>query len=305
MTRVICIGECMVERGLDGAQAFAGDAFNVAAHIKQAAPEIEVAFASTTGDDDASRAMRAAWSRLGVDGSLSPEIPGGRVGDYRAEVDAAGERRFSYDRADSAARGWFAALRPEAEAMAGADLLFLTGISLAILPPGERLAALSFVADLKPKTLAFDPNVRPALWESRETMRAVLEAAMSQADILLPSRDDLTELWGAAELEGLMRRCQDLGAPEVVLTLGAEGCRLSYGRRQAVSWLRTDGEQTGSLPTSSAKAVDTAGAGDAFDGAYLATRLQGRPPPDAARRGLERAALAVAFRGALPMEIFP
>ncbi|HEY1561864.1 MAG TPA: sugar kinase [Caulobacteraceae bacterium] len=294
MMRVICIGECMTERGGGGAAAFAGDAFNVAAQIKQAAPEIEVAFASATGDDVESRAMRAAWSRFGVDGSLSPAIAGGRIGAYRAEIDSAAERRFSYDRSDSAARGWFTALRPSAEAMAGADLVFLTGISLAILPPGERLTALSFVADLKPKILAFDPNVRPALWESRETMRAVLEAAMGQADILLPSRDDLLEVWGVGDSEAQLERCRGLGPTEGVLTLGAAGCLLS-----------ADGEPTVRLPSVTAKAVDTAGAGDAFDGAYLASRLQGRPPADAARLGLERAALAVAFRGALPMEIFP
>ncbi|HEY1878612.1 MAG TPA: sugar kinase [Caulobacteraceae bacterium] len=294
MMHVICIGECMIERRADGAQAFAGDAFNVAAHIKQAAPDIDVAFASVTGDDAQSRAMRAAWSRFGIDGALSPEIPGGRIGAYWAEIGAAGERRFSYDRADSAARGWLSALRPRAEAMAGANLIFLTGISLAILPPGERLAALSFVAGLKSKILAFDPNVRPALWESRDTMQAVLEAAMSQADILLPSRDDLAELWGEATPEVLLDHCRASRSVEVVLTLGAAGCLASPRGTAPVL-----------LPTAPVRALDTAGAGDAFDGAYLAARLRGRSPTDAARLGLERAALAVTHSGALPMEIFP
>ena len=221
------------------------------------------------------------------------------------ETDAVGERRFTYDRADSAARRWFEELAPRGEAMAGADLIFLTGVSLAILPPDKRFAALSFVAGLQPEMLAFDPNVRPSLWESPLAMRDVLEAAMEKADILLPSRDDLVQLWGDGSSEALLERCCVLGPPEVALTLGAEGCRLCHSGRPPLSQLYADGEPAGRLPAPAAKVVDTAGAGDAFDGAYLAARLQGKSPEAAANAGLERAALTVARSGALPMELFP
>ncbi len=294
MTRVICIGECMIERRPGGAEAFAGDAFNVAVHIKQGAPEFQVAFASATGDDAESERMRRAWARFGIDGSLSPAIPGGRIGAYSVETDAVGERRFSYDRANSAARRWFEQLAPRGEAMTGADLVFLSGVSLAILPPEQRLPAVAFVTGLKAKMLVFDPNVRPALWESHEAMAEPLEAVMAKSEVLLPSLDDLCELWGEASPDALLKRCRALGAPEVALTLGASGCLLYAGV-----------EPTVRLPAVAAKVVDTGGAGDAFDGAYLAYRLQGKSPEDAACAGLQRAALTVAARGALPMELFP
>jgi 2-dehydro-3-deoxygluconokinase len=121
---------------------------------------------------------------------------------------------------------------------------------------------------------------------------------MSRADILLPSRDDLAELWGEADPEVLLDHCRASRSVEVVLTLGAAGCLASPRGTAPVL-----------LPSARApapvRALDTAGAGDAFDGAYLAARLKGRSPTDAARLGLERAALAVTHSGALPMEIFP
>ena len=45
--------------------------------------------------------------------------------------------------------------------------------------------------------------------------------------------------------------------------------------------------------------VDTSGAGDSFNGAYLAARLKGRTPSEAAREGLALAAKVVAQPGAI------
>ena len=45
--------------------------------------------------------------------------------------------------------------------------------------------------------------------------------------------------------------------------------------------------------------VDTSGAGDSFNGAYLAARLGGAGPEDAARAGLAMAAKVVALPGAI------
>jgi 2-dehydro-3-deoxygluconokinase len=293
MTRVLAIGECMVERRPDGTEAFAGDAFNVAAHIKRLSPETSVEFLSVTGESSVSLRLRAAWNRLGVGDFLSPSVPGGRVGTYVVETDSAGERRFTYDRSASAARLWLRELSRRPEALAGADLLFLTGVSLAILPPEDRAPALAFVSALKPEKLVFDPNLRPSLWESREAVIEVVEAAMARADILLPSLDDLTGLWGAAPPEVLLERCRSLGPAEIALTLGPAGCLIS-----------SPGEPLRRLPAPPAEVIDTAGAGDAFDGAYLAARLSGETPEAAALAGLDRAAQVVALRGALPMELF-
>jgi 2-dehydro-3-deoxygluconokinase len=74
---------------------------------------------------------------------------------------------------------------------------------------------------------------------------------------------------------------------EIALTCDEDGCRLRVG------------EEVVALPTEAVKVVDTSGAGDSFNGAYLAARLTGRQPLEAAKAGLDMAAKVVAQPGAI------
>jgi 2-dehydro-3-deoxygluconokinase len=293
--RAVSIGECMVELAgrPDGAyaRAFAGDAYNTAVHLKRLAPGIAVQFATVTGEDELSAEMRQAWAGEGIDGSLARRAPGLTPGLYMVDSDETGDRRFTYWRGQSAARRWLTVLEAQADRLAGADLVFMTGVSLGILQPGERGRAIELIDRLKSSIglFAFDPNIRASLWESQAAMKETCEAAIARADILLPSLDDAEQLWGKASPEAQLRLGLTLGAGEVALTLGAEGCLVASG----------DGDTT-RLAASLATVVDSAGAGDAFDGAYLAARLRGEPPTAAAQAGLALAARVVGWRGALP-----
>ena len=294
MSRVVCIGECMVEFAAlpDGryARDFAGDAYNTAVYLKRCDPGAEVRFATVTGDDALSGLMRQAWGAEGIDASLAFTASGAAPGLYVVDTSTAGERRFAYWRGQSAARRWLAPLDGAVEVIAGADLVYLSGISLAILPPDERGRALALIDRLKPRVgaIAFDPNVRPELWESPRVMSEFIEGAISRAAIVLPSLDDAERLWGGREAESHIARLLALGAGEIALTLGASGCVLA-GRGRA--------PRTIAAPP--VTPVDNSGAGDAFNGAYLAARLGGASPEVAARAGIALAALVVTVRGAV------
>jgi 2-dehydro-3-deoxygluconokinase len=295
VTRAVLIGECMVEltatpEGLYR-RAFAGDVYNTAVHLKRGAPEIDVGFATAIGDDSLSQAMRTAWEAAGVNLSLTVALPGRSVGLYMIDLDAAGERRyFSYWRGQSAARFWLAALEGAANAIAGADLLHLSGISLAILPPDARPRALAFIDGFRSRVgrVSFDPNVRPGLWESEAAMRKTTEAMIGRADIVLPSLEDGALLWGAADADIVLRRCHAAGAREIALTLGADGCLVEAGEGAEIR-----------IAAPPSEVVDTSGAGDAFDGAYLAARLRGHGPAQAAHAGVALAARVVGLPGAV------
>jgi len=293
--RVVCIGECMVELRSIGAEHFArsyaGDVYNTAVYLKRSLPDADVQFLTATGDDAMSRAMRESWRVQGINDSLAFTTSGVSPGLYLIETDAFGERRFQYWRSHSAATHWLAMLLKHGqEAVWGADIVYLSGISLAILNPEERARGIELIRGLRSRVerVAFDPNVRLALWDAPQTAAKVMSSALSLCDIALPSTDDLKELFGINDAAQQLRHVQELGVHEVALTLGAGGCVVADGAQL----LQLSG------PTV-ANVVDTSGAGDAFNGAYLARRLLGGSPADAAQAGLNLAARVVTHSGAI------
>jgi 2-dehydro-3-deoxygluconokinase len=172
--------------------------------------------------------------------------------------------------------------------LAGADLVYVSGISLAILPEAKRAEAIALLAG-RPEgvRLAFDPNLRPVLWPSLDAARSCFEAIAATADILLPSRQDLQALLGETDARAQMQRLIGLGAREAAITAEADDC-----------WV-WDGRQMQALAPPRATVVDTSGGGDSFNGAYLAGRLTGSGPLEAAADGLALAARVVGRPGAL------
>jgi len=287
MTRVVCIGECMLEfrspQGRNYELGFAGDVFNTATYLKRSAPQFDVQLLTVTGTDRFSAAMRARWGEEGVGQALAFAVEDALPGLYVISVDAAGERSFTYWRSTSAARRWLEQLLRAggADKLADADLIYLSGISLAILPIEQRAEALQLLRTVQRRggRVAFDPNYRPALWPSMEDARQVLGDAMGMADVVLPSQDDL-DATGLAVPPGC----------ESATTCGASGCRVQWDSTEVL---------VESPAVEPARVLDTSGAGDSFNGAYLAARLSGATPTAAAAAGLAVAARVVTAAGAV------
>jgi 2-dehydro-3-deoxygluconokinase len=273
------------------ARSYAGDVYNTAVYLKRSLADAQVQFLTAIGDDAICNEMRRKWMVQGIDDALAFRVEGVSAGLYLIENDTWGERSFHYWRKDSAAKQWLALLQQRGESVLwGADVVYFSGISLAILTPDERSAALELLARARPRVglIAFDPNVRLRLWQSPQMASQTLLAALSACDIALPSAEDLAWLFGSAETEQQIDRLLALGVSEIALTLGAHGCAIAHDE----SRIRLPGLKV-------EKAIDTSGAGDAFNGVYLAHRLQGDSPGQAARVALEVASRVVSQAGAI------
>ncbi|SFG08249.1 2-dehydro-3-deoxygluconokinase [Novosphingobium sp. CF614] len=267
---------------------YGGDTLNTAIHLARAGHD--VAYMTALGNDLFSRHLRSAWAAEGLDCSLVMTHPVRHAGLYAIVTDDAGERSFTYWRDTSAARAMFE-LDAVGAAMAKAervDLFCFSLISLAILPPQGRDDLLKLAARVRDNggLVAFDGNFRPQLWETRETAILLRDRAIALADMGLPTFEDEAALSGAENPDAVARHWHQLGCGEVVVKLGPDGCRLPDG--------------TPLPPSARLDPIDTSGAGDAFNGGYLAARAQGASVAEAARSGHDIAAWTVMRRGAVP-----
>lgn len=292
--RVVAIGECMVELAptADGLYrlGYAGDTFNTAWYLRASLPgDWTVAYHSAVGGDPFSAGMVAFMERHGIDTRSIRRDPAGRCGLYAIAL-RDGERSFAYWRDTAAARGLADDAAALAAAIAGTRLVYLSGITMAILPPRGRETLRDALARAREhgSLVAFDPNIRPALWPDADGMREAIMATAALADIVLPGFDDERAAFGDETPVASAARYRAAGAGEVVVKTG--GGPITLATRTGTATL--DG-----LPR--VVPVDTTGAGDSFNGAYLATRLQGGAPWKAARHAHALAARVVGARGAL------
>ena len=213
IARIACVGEVMIEVALAGSDTahigVAGDTFNTAVYLKRAAPEVEVAYVTALGDDAMSDRILGALAEEGLGTGLIERRPGAMPGLYAISVDEAGERSFSYWRSVSAARTLFSEpAGVQMTALEDFDLVFLSGISLAILPAEVRTAFWRWTEGFRSRggRIAFDSNYRPRLWESVDRARENVMRAWRHTDIALPSLDDECALFGdTGEAEVLAR----------------------------------------------------------------------------------------------------
>ena len=290
--RIVCLGEGMVEERVaaDGTvtRHYGGDTLNTAIHLARLG--CRVSFLTAIGCDAESDSLLAAWSGEGVDSSLVLRHPDRHAGSYRIALDAAGERSFSYDRCNSAARAMFALETAEA-AMADAkraQLFVFSLISLAILPDDGRNGLLDLAHNVRANggQVAYDGNNRPALWRSKDEACRWHDAAIATADIGLPTLEDEIALKSEQDIHQLAAHWVWLGCGEVVVKAGSAGCLLPAGTMRP--------------PPELFDPVDTSGAGDAFNAGYLGARLTGLDPEAAALVGHELAGWTILRAGAIP-----
>lgn len=138
-------------------------------------------------------------------------------------------------------------------------------------------------------TVCFDPNIRPNLWSGADEIRDWLTRAAAVCDIALPTFGDEAQIFGDASPRATADRYASAEVSEVVVKDGSNA-----------SLALIDGVASESLPATGIEVVDATGAGDSFNGAYLAARILGLAPDAAMARAHSIAAACITHRGAIP-----
>jgi 2-dehydro-3-deoxygluconokinase len=292
--RILLIGECMVEfspkEGGDFKLGFAGDAFNTAWYLRRLLPtDWTVRYFTNIGDDQLSADMLNFMGQSGLDTTHVKIMKGMNAGLYVISLDK-GERSFSYWRSTAAARTLADDPIRLARAAQGADCVFFSGITLAILAEEARDVFLEQMAHLRRSgaLVVFDPNIRKRLWTSNAEIRLWIGRAYAVANVALPSFADEAEIFGDLDLVGTAERIREAGADEIVVKNGGGAC-----------YFHTAKAHGSILPHDSLTVVDSTGAGDSFNAGYIASKLIGDSTRVSVQKSHDLAAKVIAGYGAL------
>lgn len=299
--RLACLGECMIElrERPDGllARGFGGDTLNTAVYLARLG--VAVDYVTALGDDPHSEEMLRAWEGEGVGTGHVARVPGAVPGLYLIQTDPRGERRFSYWRDSAPVRRLFDLPgTPDIEAaLAAADPLYLSGITLSLFPgeARERLFAVLEAARARGGRVVFDSNFRPRGWPDRDEARTAYARALALSHTVLAGVEDFELLEGEGSPEALIGRLRAAGVAEAVVKLAEPGA------------ITVTPERAVAVPvTEHVTPVDTTAAGDSFAAAYLAARLAGAAPEAAVLAGHRLAGIVVRHPGAIiPREAMP
>ncbi|MFZ7274725.1 sugar kinase [Avibacterium avium] len=299
MKKIAIIGECMIE--LNGEpfgnmwQTYGGDTLNTATYLSRASSpkNIEVHYISAMGADKLSQQMIQHWQQDQIHTDSVLIDPNRQAGLYLIQLDKFGERTFLYWRSESAAR--YLLQHPDypqvQDKLAEMDMIYLSGISLAILPDADRYALIEQLKQLAAQgvKIAFDSNYRPKLWESVAKTQEIYTALYPLVHLALVTFDDEQALWGDNDPAQSVQRLRELGVKNIVLKQGKAGAL----------FCDEQGNQQNVATTPVTNVVDTTSAGDAFNAGFLNGYLRDKLPQQCCQQGNQVAGIVIQHKGAI------
>ena len=267
---VLGLGEPMVEfcatdvGKLSGVEMFkrgwGGDTSNFA--VSAARQGLSVGYVCRLGGDEFGKSFMDLWTQEDIDTSRVVIEEEGWTAIYIISLTDGGGHDFTYYRAGSAASR-YCINDLQVDYIENAKALHTSGISLAI----SRLMREATLEALKINRESggynsFDINMRAKLWDL-ETAKNTLDKAFSLSNVVYASMDDMQILYGFRDMEKAAEYLRKKGVETVVIKHGGKGCYVSTN------------ENSFTMPGYKIQVVDSTGAGDAFDGAWVKGALEG------------------------------
>jgi 2-dehydro-3-deoxygluconokinase len=291
---LVTFGEAMVRLMPSGSQALeqahsfdatvGGSELNVA--VLAARLGVKSRWVSRLPDNTLGRMIGTRAREQGVDAHVEWTADG-RVGLYfveRGTTLRAGN--VLYDRTGTAISRVIPGSIDWTSVFAGARWYHVSGITPALSDGAAQVTRESLAAAKRAGlTVSYDLNYRSKLWNS-EKARAVQEPLLEHVDVLIATEEDARLLFGAdaRSVDSLAKRFK---LHAVVITLQDNPCS---------AIVAADGKVY-SAPRYEVEVVDRIGAGDAFVGGLIVSRLETRTWDDAVRFATATAALKHTIQG--------
>lgn len=236
---------------------------------------LRVGWISRLGADSFGDFVRRTVAGEGVDCSQVVIDPQRRTGFMLKTLSQGGaDPQVEYHRKGSAASAMQIAQLDQTYLLS-ARHLHTTGIFAALSPETFAYCEHSMQqARSAGRSVSFDPNLRPSLWQSVAQMRTAINRLARSAHWVLPGLSEGRLLTGRDSPQDIAACYLDQGAEAVVVKLGADGAffRTQTGQSACVAGVHV------------ARVIDTVGAGDGFAAGLISARLEGLAWPAALAR---------------------
>jgi 2-dehydro-3-deoxygluconokinase len=325
MTSIIFFGECMLEQSIGNNTLFGGDSLNSALYFSRTFERMTkndnavIYYVTAVGCDEESEYLLSCWQEEGINTELVKMISNKSLGKYAITTNNKGERQFSYQRDDSAAKYDFSKNRIEqtkdllSQTLQNGqvDYFYFTGISLAILSAQDCQTLFTLLTEFKKRggKVIFDNNYRPVLWKNRDVI-GCYQQAMQVANMAFLTDEDEYALYGGMSssasksalygVDSILNRYQQqpYHRCEIIIKQGNKPCVIRAAQTELPSGTSSNIEVKAQV-IEAEKIIDTCAAGDAFAGGYLAKRLAGKSIADSATFAHALAGRVIQYSGAI------
>jgi len=225
---------------------------------------LRTGFLGCVGDDEFGSLIIHDFETEGVDISQVKRVEGRATGIAFYSVDEEGERHYLFYRFPGYSDPE-ATLRPEdmeEEYIAQSKMFhFSESMLRGRCTRGTVFRAVQ-IARENHVQVCYDPNVRQELWRDRKEFVRTQKRALSFVDVFVSTWDEAARIVGGETAGETSKAILRLGPATVVI-------------RESDGYRVTTHEEQFTVPIFEVKAVDTSGAGDAFDAGFLAGLVKG------------------------------
>jgi len=269
---------------LDEVRSFIPSAGGAVANILVAASRLglRTGFLGCVGDDEFGTFILRDFEREGVDISHVKRVKGIATGIAFYSIDEKGERHYIFYRFPGYSEPE-TMLRLEDikdEYIAQSRMIHFSEAMLRRSQTRETVLKILQIAKQNGVLVSYDPNVREAFWSNKEEFLEIQRRVLSFTDTFLSTLKEATLIAGGRSTEETVNKALALGPSTVVIREKSRYCVATPNRNFRVTIFRV-------------KAVDTSGAGDAFDAGFLTGLIKGWSIDKAVLLGSAAAALKV------------
>ena len=291
-TTICAIGECMIEMTNVEKELYnysvAGDTLNFTSYLDQSI--FNKFYLTAIGTSDINKGVISFFKKKKINTDLVKKISSKEIGLYLIKNTKRGEKKFYYWRDDSAANLFFNHISKSLFIKKYTfDYIYLTGITLSILDFKNIDKFITNLSVLRKKNskIIFDFNIRIKRW-SKKNLNLYLNKILPNIDILFCSGEDLVCWKKNNNIKTFQYILKKFNIYHAIYRKNEE---YNY------SFYKNKKYMIKNKPIK--KVVDTSGAGDGYNAAYLSSFIISNNPQIALNEASKIGAKIVMKKGAI------